>query len=116
MTEAPAPELLSIDGLEVRVTRSCARRDLYELRLGRRLPLSLRTKMTELGVATGNDVLWIVDVAGAHRITVAAATGRIVVLPRMEPERSSQRAAAIAFTRWLASELAACDVDPAPAP
>lgn len=100
------PETLHVGALEVRVTRSCARRDLYDMRAGRALPRELRAELSARGTASGGDALWIVDVPGVHRITAAAATGRIVVLPRMEPERPAQRAAALELARWITDRLA----------
>ena len=99
-------ETLYVGSLEVRVTRSCARRDLYDIRAGRPLPDTLRAELSARGAATGSALLWVVDVPGVHRITVAAATGRIVVLPRMEPERPAQRAAALELAQWIEERLA----------
>jgi len=99
-------ETLQVGALEVRVTRSCARRDLYDLRAGRPLPSALREELSARGAASGSALLWIVDVPGVHRITVAPATGRVVVLPRMEPERPAQRAAALELAQWISGRLA----------
>jgi hypothetical protein len=92
---------LTVGGLAVSVTRSCARRDLYDLRLGRPLPARLRERLVERGDASGSSVLWVLDVSGRHRVTIAAGSGRIVLLPRMEPSREEQRAAATEFFQWL---------------
>jgi hypothetical protein len=92
-------------GWTVRVMPSCARRDLYELRLGDALPPSLRERLHERGELTGNDVLWVLDVPGRHRVTIARAIGRIVVLPRMEPTRAQQRADVVDLVSWLRAAL-----------
>lgn len=92
--------------LAVRVTKSCARRDLYDARAPGPLPLALRDVLAARGSLAGNDALWIVDVPGVHRITVSAATGRIVILPRMEPERPAQRAAVMELLAYVDEQLA----------
>ena len=97
----------AIGALEVRVTRSCARRDLYDARAPGPLPLALRDALAGRGTLAGTDALWIVDVPGVHRVTVSAASGRIVILPRMEPERAAQRAAVDELVGWIDRALAA---------
>lgn len=91
----------AVGALDVRVTRSCARRDLYDARAPGPLPRALRDALAARGALTGNDALWVIDVPGVHRITVSAASGRIAILPRMEPERAAQRAAVIELLTWI---------------
>ena len=98
-------EVFEACGWTVLVLPSCARRDLYELRLGVALPPALRERLRERGELTGNDVLWVLDVPGRHRVTIARATGRIVVLPRMEPTRAQQRADVVDLVSWLRGAL-----------
>ncbi|AKF10803.1 hypothetical protein [Sandaracinus amylolyticus] len=100
----------TVGALDVRVTRSCARRDLYDVRAPGALPLALRSAMVaraEGATLAGNDLLWVIDVPHVHRITVSAASGRIAVLPRMETERPDQRAAVMALCEWLEGALTA---------
>jgi hypothetical protein len=96
---------LALGGFTVSVTRSCARRDLYDLRLGRALPARLRERLGERGDASGSSALWVLDAPGRHRVTIAAGSGRIVLLPRMAGSRDEQRVAATEFFQWLGETL-----------
>jgi hypothetical protein len=102
---SPAPEPLVVGALRVEVTRSCARRDLYDLRLGRPIDPALREALAPWGSLQGSAALWVVDAPGRYRITVAPAAGRVVILPRMEPSRAEQRAHATEFFAWLEAQV-----------
>src|SRR5690349_14340972 len=97
---------LSVGPVRVVVRYSCARRDMYELKAPAPLPGALRASLTELGALRGTDVLYVVDVAQTHQITVAPATGRIVIMPRLTAPRDKQRASALEVASLVASLVA----------
>lgn len=88
---------LRVGALHIEIKHSCVRRDLYDMSLGRPFPPGLRALLAPLGVTRGTDVLFTIDVAGVHRLTVAAAAGRIVAMPKLATERPAQRQAALAL-------------------
>ncbi|MBL8684711.1 MAG: hypothetical protein JNK05_36380 [Myxococcales bacterium] len=92
---------LQIGSLSVSVTRSCVRRDLYDLTVGRALDAALRGELERWGAVRGPPNLWVIDVPQRHRITIAPAIGRVVILPRIERSRDEQSAHATEFLRWF---------------
>jgi hypothetical protein len=99
-------EEFSVGCLRVVVRYGCVRRDQYEILAPRPFPDSLRLRLGELGTLRGTPVLYTVDVAGTHQLTVAAARGRIVIMPRLSTERPAQRTSALAVARLADAELA----------
>ncbi len=97
---------LAVGPLSITVKHSCIRRDLYDMRLGRGFPEGLRQELNGLGASRGSDALFVIEVEGVHQITVAAATGRVVVMPKLRTERPAQREAALALAERLAAFVA----------
>lgn len=89
--------------LRVEVKYSCIRRDMYDITLGAPFPAGIRALFERHASVRGNDVVFVLDVEGVHRITVSVPTGRIAVMPKLATERAAQREAALA----LAHEVAA---------
>ncbi|MDP3275503.1 MAG: hypothetical protein Q8Q09_09935 [Deltaproteobacteria bacterium] len=104
-SDSPA-KVLTVHAWQVIVTASCARRDLYDLRTNAVIPQTIRPWLSSLGTTSGGESLWITDVPNTHRITVAVASGRVVVLPRMEPTHAAQRRSAEDFFAALWEQLA----------
>ncbi len=105
----PAPgdtvDEFRIGAVEVTVRHSCIRRDLYELRRGEALPATVVARLRERGeVRVDSPALLIVEVSGVHRLTVAPATGRVVIMPKLATERPEQREAALAVAELLAAQ------------
>ena len=93
----------TVGSLDVRVTRSCARRDLYDVRAPGALPIALRAAMvarTEGATLAGNDLLWVIDVpmvvAGLHlgsRTTVIRlSSGELVIHSPSQIDEATWRA------------------------
>ena len=97
-------EELSVGPLLVRVKYNCLRRDLYDVTLGEPFPPGLHAA---LGGDPGGAprALHVIDVPGVHRLTLAPAAGRIVVMPKLKTERADQRAAVIALCERIAALL-----------
>jgi hypothetical protein len=98
-------EELQVGPLRVEIKHNCIRRDLYEISLAGAFPPSTRALLAPLGAVRGGDTLFVVDVAGVHRITVAPRAGRVVVMPKLATERPAQRSAALALAARLAALL-----------
>ena len=98
---------LVVGRIRVAVRYGCARRDQYELDVGRALPFGLRAQLAALPGATdkGTELLYVVELAGIHQITVASSRGRIVVMPRLSTERPAQRKAVIALCHLIDATL-----------
>jgi hypothetical protein len=94
---------LRVGALSITVKHSCIRRDVYDMTLGRAFPAGLRAALEPLGATRGGDALYVIDVEGVHQITVAAAAGRMVVMPKLATERADQRAAAIALAEQVSA-------------
>lgn len=102
----PMEELL-VGPVRVIVRYSCVRRDQYDLLTPQPFPAPLNDKLAALGVRRGTDVLYTIDVAGVHQLTVAPERGRLVIMPRLSTPRDAQRAAAIAVAELIAESLSA---------
>ncbi|MEM7152750.1 MAG: hypothetical protein AAF799_07900 [Myxococcota bacterium] len=88
--------------VQVRVSHSCARRDVYELSTSPPLSEAAMEWLRGRGVAkVDSPALLIVEVAGVHQLTVAPALGRVVAMPKLATERPEQREAAMAVARAL---------------
>lgn len=98
---APPIEELWIGPVRVVVRYGCVRRDQYELLTTEPFPASLRQHLEPLGVIRGSAVLYTVDVANTHQLTVAPARGRMVIMPRLSVERAQQRQSALAIAERL---------------
>jgi hypothetical protein len=95
-------EELSVGPLLVRVKYNCLQRDLYDVTLGEPFPPGLPAA---LGADAGGAPLHVIDVPGVHRLTLAPAAGRVVVMPKLKTERADQRAAVIALCERIAALL-----------
>ena len=96
----------TIGPIRVDVRHSCIARDLYEITVDGPLPASLHEALGREGAVRGAAaVLYVVEIAGRHQITVAPARGRLVVMPRLQIDRPTQRADVVALVSRLASLL-----------
>lgn len=91
--------------MQVRVSHSCVRRDVYELLVTPPISGAALDWLRERGVTkVDSPALLIVDVAGVHQLTVAPALGKVVAMPKLATERPAQREAAIAVARALCAD------------
>jgi hypothetical protein len=96
----------TVGTVRVLVRYGCTRRDQYELRNEQPFPDALRERLAVRGVVRGTSALFTVDVAGVHQLTVAPASGRLVIMPRLSTGRAAQRAAAVEVAELVAQTLA----------
>jgi hypothetical protein len=99
-----ALEELRVGPLLVRVKYNCLRRDLYDVTLDGPFPPGLSAVLGG-GPAGEARALHVIDVPGVHRLTLAPAAGRIVVMPKLNTERADQRAAVLALCERITALL-----------
>ena len=92
---------MRVGRVSIVVRYNCIRRDLYELETGEPFPDAVRGYFDSLAPLRGGRTLFVLDVAGLHRLTVAMPTGRIVLMPKLATERAGQRRAALALAADL---------------
>lgn len=78
---------------------------MYEMSRGEPLPSGVVTGLRARGqVKADTPALLIVEVPGVHRLTVAPAIGRVVVMPKLATTRPEQREAAVAVAEIVAAQ------------